>query len=169
MRVLICISLLAVGAAQVVTSQIAAGGSYAIEQQVFGNGGSSNPSSGGAYSIAGTVGQSIAGIQSNSANYSAHGGFWQSAFTPTAAPVSVSGRVTTADGSGISGVQLTLFDTFGRAYQAISNPFGYFQFTDVVVWQTYLLSATSKQYQFGARVVTVDDLVDDLVIRANPR
>ena len=155
-------------AATVLVGQIATGGSYTIEQQVFGNGGSSNPSGGGAYSVAGTVGQSIAGIQSNSANYSIHGGFWQSAFTPTAAPVTVSGRVTTSDGLGIGGVRLTLLDTFGRAYQAISSPFGYFKFNDVAAGQTYILSASSKQYQFGARALTVDDVVDDLTIIASP-
>ena len=168
MKYLICISLLMMGSARIVSSQIATGGSYTIEQQVFGNGGSSNASSGGAYSVAGTVGQSIAGIQSNSANYSVHGGFWQSAFTPTAAPVSVSGRVIRADGVGIGGVRLTLFDTLGREYQTISNLFGYFQFSDVASGQTYILSAASKQYQFGARAVTVDDIVDDLTVTADP-
>jgi hypothetical protein len=69
--------------------------------------------------------------------------------SPTAATVSISGRVTTATGRGIKSVRLTLTDSNGQVRTAMTATFGYYQFTDVQVGQTYILSATGKQYTFS--------------------
>ena len=152
----------------VAASQIATGGAYALDQQVFANGGSNNGSSGGTYAVQGTIGQSIAGAQANSGNYIVDAGFWQALLGPTAAYVTVSGRVVTAKGMGIGGVRLTLLDGSGRFLRQISSPFGYFKFDNVEAGQTYLLSASSKQYVFAAQAVNVNDAIGDLNVVAVP-
>jgi hypothetical protein len=101
-------------------------------------------------------------VQSDSLSYSVHGGFWQSFLIPTAAAVSVAGRVMTSDGTPIRGVRLTLFDVQGNARTCISSDFGYYRFDDIQIGQTYFLTATSKQFHFAARAVSVEDAIGDL-------
>jgi hypothetical protein len=142
------------------SAQVASGGSYTLEQQVVAGGGGS--SSEANYAIDGTIGQSIAGTFSMAGDYGLRGGFWQPLFGTTAAHVSITGRVVAPNGAGIGGVRLVLIDGGGVAGQSISNPFGYFQFHDVEVGQTYILSASGKRYRFPAPAITVDDAISDL-------
>src|SRR5690606_9688283 len=51
--------------------------------------------------------------------------------TPTSAPVSVTGRVQTSLGRGISRVYVTLTDGNGSTRTAVTNTFGYFSFSGV--------------------------------------
>lgn len=85
---------------------------------------------------------------------------------PTAAGVSISGRVVDIAGNGLGGVTLTLTDAAGHARLGRSNSFGYFQIDDVPAGQTYLLSAQSKRYTFESQVLSVQDDVVDVVITA---
>ncbi len=68
---------------------------------------------------------------------------------PTAATVSVSGRVTTPAGRGIIGVRLSLTDSSGEVRTATTTSFGYYRFDAVQAGGTYILSATSKHYTFS--------------------
>ena len=82
---------------------------------------------------------------------------------PTAARVSISGRVATADGYGIRNAFITLTAPDGTARTAISNGFGYYHFAEVEVGQTYILNIRSKQFVFNpnTRIVSVnEDLTD---------
>lgn len=72
---------------------------------------------------------------------------WQMA--QTAADVSVSGRITTAKGGGISRVNITMTGSNGETRTALSNPFGYYSFSDVPVGDTYIFSVSHKQYNFN--------------------
>lgn len=152
------------------SAQIATGGSYSLEQSVIAGGGAS--SSGGTYVLEGTIGQSVAGTRSASdvpgPEYGLDPGFWQSNLVPTAAEVAVSGRVVTQDGRGIVGVRLTLVDSVGTTYQALSSSFGAFEFYGVPSGQAYVLTVTSKRFQFQPRVVAVNDQISDLQIVALP-
>lgn len=83
---------------------------------------------------------------------------------PTAANVSISGRATTANGNGISGVGLTLTALDGAQRTAITSSFGYYAFSDVEVGQTYVLEIAAKKYSFAnpTRVLKVLDEITDL-------
>jgi len=89
---------------------------------------------------------------------------------PTAAAVSVSGRVITAEGRGIRNAILTLTDQYGNVRQARSSSFGYYRFFDVMAGETYVLAIRSKRYTFPqpAIVVSVTDELTDVNFVADP-
>lgn len=78
---------------------------------------------------------------------------------PTAASATISGRVSTPKGRGISNVIVTLTDTNGNSQIARSSAFGYFRFNNVEVGNTYIISVKSKRYRFSTQVI---NLVDNL-------
>lgn len=82
---------------------------------------------------------------------------------PTAAGVSVGGRVVTADGAGIRNTTVTLTDSTGAPRTALTNAFGYYRFDDVEAGGNYILSVSSKQYTFDTpvRSITVNDQISD--------
>ncbi len=71
---------------------------------------------------------------------------------PTAAAVSISGRVMTINGRGIRNVRLSLTDSSGQIRTATSTAFGYYRFDDVQAGETYILSAVGKRYTFSQPV-----------------
>ena len=83
-----------------------------------------------------------------------------------AAPSTVSGRIQTADGRGISNARIILTDENGQTLTAVSNGFGYFSFSDIQSGETYVLNVNHKQYQFAAQVITVQEDITDLTITA---
>ena len=89
---------------------------------------------------------------------------------PTAAHHSVSGRVTTANGIGISRATVAISDAAGNTQTAITNSFGHYSFSDLEAGGTYILSVSNKRYFFAdsPRVVTVQDDVADLNFIASP-
>ena len=78
---------------------------------------------------------------------------------PTAAQVSVGGRVLTANGSGIRNVRLTLTDSHGVSRTVLTGTFGNYSFDNVSAGETYLVSAAAKNYTFSqpAQALTVND------------
>jgi uncharacterized delta-60 repeat protein len=87
-----------------------------------------------------------------------------------AAFFSLSGRVTTSDGRGISRARLTLVDGASGTRYAQTNPFGYYRFTDVSGGQNYNVSISSKRHRFAepSRVIFVNANVTDVNFIANP-
>jgi subtilase family serine protease len=79
--------------------------------------------------------------------------------TPTAASVTIGGRVLNASGNGISGARLTMARTDGTVRTAITNPFGYYSFPDVSAGTTVFINISARQYNFtvSTRVLTVTD------------
>ncbi len=68
---------------------------------------------------------------------------------PTAAMVSVSGRVTSARGRrGISGALITMTDGTGVPRTTYTNSSGYYNFADVEVGQTLIFDVRAKRYNF---------------------
>ena len=149
-----------------VTASAQSGGSYEITQSVVANGGGS--SNGGAFAIAGTTAQSVAGTQSSGGVFGSRGGFWQFFLGPTAASVSVSGRVTDFTGRGISGVTVIIEGAAGIPRFARTNTFGNFTFDDIEAGRTYLVSAAHRRHSFVPTAVVVGDTVTDLEIVALP-
>jgi hypothetical protein len=156
--------LLTLMTAQISSAQIATGGQYALDQSLIATGGATS-SAGGSFVLAGSVGQPIAGQRASGQSSSVHAGFWHpAALAPTAAHVTVGGRVTTADGRGIKNVYVKMTDAGGVARIASTGSFGYFRFDDVEVGATYIFSVTAKHYEFAepVQVRSIADSTDDL-------
>lgn len=76
---------------------------------------------------------------------------------PTAALVSVGGRVTAPSGVGLRNVTVTMTDASGSTRTATTSSFGYYQFDDVEAGTTYIVGVASRSYRFGSRSVNVTD------------
>lgn len=87
---------------------------------------------------------------------------------PSAANVSISGRVLTADGNGVSNAQVTMTAPNGTVRTARTATFGYYRFEDVPVGETYIFAVHSRRFQFTPRVVSVEDELTDLNFIAEP-
>ena len=87
---------------------------------------------------------------------------------PTAAPVSVNGRVTTSAGMGLSNTLVTLTAPDGLSRYARTNSFGYYRFDDVPVGQSYVVTAYNIRYQFAPRVLALNQAVSGFDIIAEP-
>jgi hypothetical protein len=90
---------------------------------------------------------------------------------PTAASVSIGGRVTNDSGRGISRSIVTLTDANGNERTATTNPFGYYRFTDVESGQNYTMVANRKGYQFenNPRVINVSENIEgENFVGSNP-
>ncbi len=85
---------------------------------------------------------------------------------PTAANVSVGGRVTEFSGGGIYGARVTIVDQQGVVRSARTNPFGYFRFDEIAVGETYVLEVRHKSFVFIPQVISVTDDILDLNIVA---
>ncbi|QYO65853.1 carboxypeptidase-like regulatory domain-containing protein [Leptolyngbya sp. 7M] len=133
--------------------------SFEITQYLLASGGGS--STGGQFSVTGSIGQPIAGRSSAEPPYQARGGFWQFDLTPTSAPVSISGRVLTDRGLAISLASVTVTDMQGSVRQAISNSFGYFRFEGLRAGEHYVLAASHRQYHFNPVMITAMEDVTD--------
>ena len=151
------ILLLSIGA----TAQ--SGGQFTIEKSVIAGGGQN--SNGGQFSVENTNGQTVAGQNTTNATISLHAGFWNpDQFVPTAAEVIVSGRVTTANGSGIRNVRVTITNTNGESQTARTGSFGYFRFTEIPAGATYIFTAVAKRYTFSesSQVRTIVEDTDNI-------
>lgn len=87
---------------------------------------------------------------------------------PTAAMISVAGRVLTSEGRGVKNVMVSLTDNAGVPRRVMSGPRGFFHFEDVEAGQSYVLSATARRYQFTSQIINVTDNISDFEFRAEP-
>lgn len=85
---------------------------------------------------------------------------------PTAAGVMVSGRVLVGKGSGLTKAIVTMTDINGNIRSFRTTSFGYFQFDDVEVGQTYVLRVNSKRFQFTPQIVTIHDDLTEVIFVA---
>ncbi|MBK8149267.1 MAG: carboxypeptidase regulatory-like domain-containing protein [Acidobacteria bacterium] len=76
--------------------------------------------------------------------------------SPTAASVSVRGRVSDSNGAPIPRISVTLTDANGQSRRAISNAFGNYEFSGVPVGGGYVLTVVGKGYEFNPQVLNVD-------------
>jgi hypothetical protein len=104
----------------------------------------------------------FAGVSLLNSNYTA------GELAPTAAVVGVSGRVLAADGRAIRGARVTLDDGKGSPMSALTNAFGYYNFSEVQSGSTYILQAGARGYTFTPRVVSVNDQLSDVNLTALP-
>jgi hypothetical protein len=145
------------------------GGDFQITQSVIASGGGQG-STNGNFSVAGTIGQPAAGSRLIGGNFAIRNGFWASGgLSPTAAHVSVSGRVRTVNGGGIRNALVILTAPNGEIRTTMTATFGYYRFTEVPVGATYIVSIISKRYTFAqpTQVITVFENVGELDFVAN--
>ena len=81
---------------------------------------------------------------------------------PSAANVTVGGRVTEANGYGISNATVILTAPNGETRSVRTNTFGYFRFHEVESGATYTLQVRHKFYQFAPQILTVTEEITDL-------
>ncbi|HRJ90144.1 MAG TPA: carboxypeptidase-like regulatory domain-containing protein [Pyrinomonadaceae bacterium] len=84
---------------------------------------------------------------------------------PTAAAVTVSGRVMTANGRGIGSTRVMF--TGGNLTEpltAVTNQFGYYHFEGIEAGQTYIITVGHKRYAFSepSRVIELFDNLSDV-------
>lgn len=97
--------------------------------------------------------------------------FSLTASTALAASATVAGRVTDANGNGISRVYVKVSGgELSEPISLITNPFGYFNF-EVPSGQTYFVTVGSKSHTFAnpTQVITVNDNVSNLNFTAEER
>jgi len=85
--------------------------------------------------------------------------------THSAAGVSVSGRVTDANGNGIYRVQVTIVGAeLSRPSSAITNAFGYYTIDDLEVGSTYVVSVAAKGRSFAdpTRIISLTDVATNV-------
>ncbi|MCU0239849.1 MAG: carboxypeptidase-like regulatory domain-containing protein [Pyrinomonadaceae bacterium] len=83
---------------------------------------------------------------------------------PLASNSTISGRVLTDSGRGISKARLTLTDSNGNSRIVLTNPFGYYRFDEVESGENYVVSVFHKRYEFPnpSQVVFVTENLSDL-------
>ncbi|MEZ5426154.1 MAG: carboxypeptidase regulatory-like domain-containing protein [Pyrinomonadaceae bacterium] len=87
---------------------------------------------------------------------------------PTAASATVKGRIFSTNGSGVNGAIVTFTNSLGEIRSARTNSFGYYNFEDVPVGETYTFNVRHKAYQFTPQAVTINQDVKDLDFTAVP-
>lgn len=80
---------------------------------------------------------------------------------PTAASASVSGRVTTNRGRGLSNATIRIADSQGESRTATTNVFGYFVLSNLQAGESYTVTTSRRGYRFTPQIITLnEDLVD---------
>ena len=90
------------------------------------------------------------------------------AIPPTAAPISLSGRVLTSYGRYIGGASVSLTDGSGMVRDTRSTSLGYFHFENLSPNRVYILNASAKRYEFVPKVVKMSDDLADFDLLAQP-
>jgi hypothetical protein len=81
---------------------------------------------------------------------------------PSAASVSISGRVLTGTESGLANASVYLTDQNGVAQVSRTNPFGYYHFEDVRAGQTVILTVVSKGFRFAPQSLNLSEETTEL-------
>lgn len=88
---------------------------------------------------------------------------------PTAATISIGGRVLTDGGSGLSNATVTLTGADGAALTARTSSFGFYRFENVSAGQTAIVRVVSKRFAFEPQIVNVVEDIEDLNFVGNER
>lgn len=86
--------------------------------------------------------------------------------SPTAAAVSVGGRVLSEIGRPVSKARVTLTDPAGNRRTFLTSPFGYYKFENVAAGSVFIIEASAKGYAFEPRLISVSDGLMDIDLTA---
>jgi hypothetical protein len=81
---------------------------------------------------------------------------------PTAADVTISGRVLTPNGRGLRNAMVTVTEADGSTRTVLTGNAGSFSFPELTIPQTVVVSVRSKSYRFIPRVISLDSDLADL-------
>jgi hypothetical protein len=82
--------------------------------------------------------------------------------SPTAAGVTVSGRVLSSRGRGISNTVVHLTNQKSEIQTARTTRSGYYTFNDITAGEIYIFNVYSKRYQFNTQVITLTSDLTEL-------
>lgn len=93
-----------------------------------------------------------------------HGrGMWQiPVSTLTSSTVTVSGRVLSSGGRGLTNARVSISGPDGESRTTLTSRRGHFAFNDVAAGATYVVSVGSRRFQFEPQTITVNDSITDL-------
>lgn len=86
---------------------------------------------------------------------------------PTSANVDITGQVVSDTGRPIMRAALTLTDPSGNVYRSMTNPFGYFRFSEIPSGMTYVMSIRDKSHEFSPSSVLIEvsgEITDMLLV-----
>lgn len=86
---------------------------------------------------------------------------------PTAAGVSVSGTVSTANGRGLRNAEVTLLTSDGTVHSVRTGSSGSFEFNGITSGQTVVISVRAKNRTFAPQVISLQDSATGLVFVAD--
>ncbi len=87
---------------------------------------------------------------------------------PTAAEVTISGRILTGDGRGVTGAFVILTDQSGMTRTVRTKAFGYYRFDNVAAGGTVILSVASKRFQYVPQVISATQNLSEINLFAAP-
>ena len=90
---------------------------------------------------------------------------------PTAAMVSISGRVKVANKRGVHLARVSIRDSNGETRTTLTDFYGFYQFDDVPNGETYIISGAHRRYQFinNPRILTITEEIAELDFTAEPK
>ena len=91
-----------------------------------------------------------------------------SVVAPTAALVSVSGRVLSPLGRALPRSQIFVTNSDGEKHRVISNSSGYYRINNLTAGETYVFRVSSTQYLFMPRLITLSENVIGFDLIAEP-
>lgn len=83
---------------------------------------------------------------------------------PTAARVSITGRVLASNGRPVTNTTVALANAAGQTVTARTSSFGYFRFDEIQAGETYVVSINSRRYVFQPQVLSVEDEIAELAL-----
>lgn len=88
--------------------------------------------------------------------------------SPTAASVQVSGRVTNSFNKPVRGAVVTINGINGDSRTAVTNVFGYYNFTEVPSGETYIFNVRAKRCEFNSQALFISTERNDVDFTATP-
>jgi CSLREA domain-containing protein len=80
----------------------------------------------------------------------------------TAATVTISGRILTADGRGVRNARITLTDSQGISRSVLTYSYGYYVVSDIRPGESVVINITSRRYRFTPQLLTISDSISGL-------
>lgn len=87
---------------------------------------------------------------------------------PSAANVSISGRVADANGNAVSSARISITNQNGETGSVATGSFGFYRFDEIPAGQTYVISAFHKRWQFNSQVIFVSEDIQNADFTAQP-
>ena len=86
---------------------------------------------------------------------------------PTAASVTVAGRVMSSKGGGVSNAVVTITDSSGSVRRVKTSSFGFYRIDDVSVGQTYTFNVSHRRFRFSPIIITVNEELNEFNFASN--